>query len=103
MAKKTKTIIILGMHKTRTSPLAGALVRLGVDMGRTIKQESKRDDISNPLGHYEDWDFQKLNKQILKKAHGDWKNPPLKKDILNEKDSFKEQIKDLIQKKESIL
>jgi len=101
--KDIKTIIVLGMHKSGTSIIAGVLARLGVNMGRSVEEESKRDDISNPLGHYEDWDFQKLNKEILKQADGDWKNPPLKKDILNEKDSFKEQIKDLIQKKESIL
>ncbi len=101
--KDIKTIVILGMHKTGTSIVAGALARLGVDMGRSIDQESKRDDISNPLGHYEDWDFQKLNKKILKKANGDWKNPPKKENIIKQKNKFQKQIKNLINKKESTL
>jgi len=52
--------------------VAGVLQRLGVFMGERLQGA----DVSNPRGHYEDLEFQLLNKAILAHAGGSWRHPP---------------------------
>lgn len=58
--------IVLGMHRSGTSAVAGMLDALGVRMG---PKEARADWVgrhwSNPMGHFENPDFVWLNAQIL--------------------------------------
>jgi hypothetical protein len=60
------TFIVLGMHRSGTSAVAGMLDRLGVRMG---PKHPRGDWVgrhwSNPMGHYENPDFVWLNGKIL--------------------------------------
>ena len=93
-----KIVIVLGMHKSGTSMVAGSLKKLGVNMGKDTTPDS-----TNPLGHFEDKEFVTLNSQILKKAGGSWTNPPAKEKILIQKEYFLRKIESLIQKQKSEL
>lgn len=91
MAKnQSKEVIILGMHRSGTSMVAGVLSRVGINMGKVMLGKTP----SNPLGHFEDEDFYNLNRKILEFAGGNWRNPPNEEDILVQKDKFKKEIVD---------
>jgi len=94
---QSKTVVVLGMHRSGTSMVAGVLARLGVDMGQELLGKSW----SNPLGHFEDKDFVELNERILDAAGGSWNNPPSESAIRDQEPSFAKEIKNLIRAKES--
>ena len=97
MEKLSKVIVILGMHKSGTSMVAGVLEKLGVNMGKELLGPHW----SNPLGHFENVKFVNLNERILKEAKGSWDNPPKEENILSLKEKFFEEIEKLIEKEES--
>jgi len=68
----SKPFIVLGMHRSATSLVAGGLHKFGVDMGRRQLGRTK----SNRKGHFEDKDFLELNIEILNANGGTWRNPP---------------------------
>jgi hypothetical protein len=73
MAKtKKKTVVVLGMHRSGTSAVAGTLQILGVDMGTKLKKA----DQANPKGYFEDELFLKINKAILRDKKLSWDKPP---------------------------
>lgn len=92
---KVKEIVILGMHRSGTSMVAGILNKMGVNMGEDLLGKNP----SNPFGHFEDRDFYNMNRNILCNAGGSWEIPPLEKDILEQKENFDERIRSLIEKK----
>lgn len=81
-----KVFIILGMHKSGTSILSKALKDQGVKMTDTEDTSFFR--------HYEDINFLELNKEMLKKAGGNWRNIPLKYRIVGS--GLGEKVKNLI-------
>jgi len=89
---QNKTIIVLGMHRSGTSMIAGVLKKLGVHMGDELLGKSS----SNPHGHFEDLDFLHLNIKILRAAQGSWANPPEYNTILKQKKKFASKIKKMI-------
>jgi len=93
---QSKTVIVLGMHRSGTSMVAGVLSKLGVNMGQALVGKSW----SNPLGHFEDRDFVELNKRILEAAGGSWDAPPSESAIRDQERSFTEEIKAIIGTKE---
>lgn len=66
-------IIILGMHRSGTSCLAGSLQQLGVSLGEVSKSNKY-----NAKGNRENQQIIALNDDILKTSGGDWKTPPKK-------------------------
>jgi hypothetical protein len=92
-----KEVIVLGMHRSGTSMVAGILECLGVDLG----EDQPGRQWSNPLGHFEDVDFLSLNKDILASAGGSWDDPPTYSDIIAQKDKFHGMIQDLIHTRDS--
>jgi len=79
MPKKVeKTVVVLGMHRSGTSLIAGMLEKLGVNMG----ERQVGVHWSNPLGHFENIDFVKMDDKILEKVGGSWDNPPDISEIL---------------------
>ncbi len=95
MKKNSKEVVVLGMHRSGTSMVAGILHKLGVHMGDEMLGKNK----SNPTGHFEDVEFFTLSERILKAAGGKWQNPPQKEKILKAGKKFSEEIKHIIEKK----
>lgn len=90
-----KTIIILGMHRSGTSMMAGALHNIGINMGQNFYGKLP----SNPLGHFEDMDFLNLNNKILEEIGTDWRNPPHVDEITKKGNAFSNEIQEIISKK----
>lgn len=97
MDQEIKTVVVLGMHRSGTSLLAGVLHKLGVSM----EQEKPKPYWSNPFGHFEDRRFIKLNDSILQAAGGSWDCPPERDCILSQNTNFKNEIETLIKKSAS--
>ena len=70
MAQKT-CIIILGMHRSGTSALAGSLSELGIDFGKNIVEPS----FDNPKGFFENEEIQNVNDSILEALDIKWDFP----------------------------
>jgi len=93
--KRQKCIIVLGMHRSGTSIVAGMMSKLGVDMGR----DKLSANWGNPTGHYEDKEFLQMNKRILDIAGGGWANPPEIEDILSAGKQLNDEVSSLITRK----
>lgn len=66
----SRSIWVLGIHRSGTSALAGALQHLGVDMGTMGRPEISSPD-SNPVGQYEDEE----GVILLNGTVGNWRIP----------------------------
>lgn len=66
-------VLVLGMHRSGTSSVAGLLARLGVYAGET---EDLLIGPDNPKGHYELARLHGACLRRLEAAGGDWKQPP---------------------------
>jgi hypothetical protein len=94
-----KTIVILGMHRSGTSMVAGILQQLGVDIGGDLLEAY----ISNPFGHFENKQFYEINKRILATCGGDWLSPPPLEIILQQNNLYSKEIMDVINRNKSEL
>jgi hypothetical protein len=65
-------IVVLGMHRSGTSLVAGALHKMGVYMGSRFREP----DETSPYGYWEDLDWRDVNRSILSHANGTWYLPP---------------------------
>ena len=90
--EKSQAVVVLGMHRSGTSMIAGVLSKLGINMGSDFIEESW----ANPLGHFEDISFHSLNRRILQAAGGRWDNPPSEKAILRQEPFFRTEIENLL-------
>lgn len=72
MTSGNKSVIVLGMHRSRTSLAAKILMELGVFMGHAFRKP----DESNPYGYWEDLAWRNINKTILNASGHTWWNPP---------------------------
>jgi hypothetical protein len=68
-------ILVIGMHRSGTSALAGALVGLGLDAG--VASSLMAPDEGNPEGYFEQWPVVELNEEILLHFAGRWDSPPV--------------------------
>jgi GT2 family glycosyltransferase len=66
-------IIVLGMHRSGTSSVAGLLARMGVAVGPSADLLEGPD---NPKGHYESGRLHMACVRRLAAAGGDWRDPP---------------------------
>lgn len=94
-----KTFVVLGMHRSATSLVAGGLKKFGIDMGGNLYMGNP----SNPKGHWENRGFLGLNKKILRQAGGGWANPPSREKILALKNKFAPEINRLVKHSEAPL
>ena len=67
----TGTVVVLGMHRSGTSCLAGLLQEAGVDFGDVPTRS-----IANARGSREDGDVVRLNDDVLAYSGGSWDEPP---------------------------
>ena len=87
--KKNRTFIVLGMHRSGTSLIAGGLNKSGINMGEKLLGANEW----NPKGHFENEEFIELNDRILAEAGGSWDNPPSEEAILKAGEKLKDEIK----------
>lgn len=66
-------IVVLGMHRSGTSSVAGLLARMGVSVGPESDLLVGPD---NPKGHYESGRLHMACVRRLAAARGDWRSPP---------------------------
>jgi hypothetical protein len=64
-------VIILGMHRSGTSSLAGCLQQRGLYLGNVIQKSPH-----NPKGNRENPDIMRLNESVLEGSGGSWDRPP---------------------------
>lgn len=95
-SESTTTVVLMGLARSGTSTITGALHLLGVDMGA-----GAYGDKWNPKGSFEDRDFQKLHKEIFDQA-GDgtsyW-NPPTYQSLMALKNDLAPRIESFIESK----
>lgn len=61
-------VLVLGMHRSGTSGMAGTLARLGVDLPRTLLPPND----TNPKGHWEPAELVSLHDELLASAGTCW-------------------------------
>jgi hypothetical protein len=71
MESESVSVIILGMHRSGTSSLAGSLQQHGLFLGRVVEWSPH-----NPKGNRENEAIMLLNEAVLKESGGTWYNPP---------------------------
>lgn len=91
-----RQVVVPGMHRSGTSMVAGVLQRLGVFMGEHLQAA----DSSNQRGHYEDLEFQRINKAILRDAGGSWRHPPSHEAIMGVT-KYDRQMADLVARRDA--
>ncbi len=70
-----RVVIVLGMHRSGTSCLAGILEAAGLTLGRVSRQ-----NLFNPKGNLESKKIIDLNDALLRHNGGAWDNPPVRID-----------------------
>ena len=70
-SKENSVVVVLGMHRSGTSALAGALSYMGVDFGSEDKLIGSASD-SNIKGHWEHREIVMLNEQLLTVLGSSW-------------------------------
>ena len=82
-SKRGKNLVVLGMHRSGTSMVSGALVRSGFHAGIEDELMSAAED--NPRGFWERHDAVALNDKLLAEANASWFQPaPVAKQELPE-------------------
>jgi hypothetical protein len=67
-------VLVLGMHRSGTSALAGALEAMGFDLGP--EDDVMPADIGNPEGYFELLSVVRANDDLLARFGGRWDSPP---------------------------
>jgi len=68
-------VLVIGMHRSGTSALAGALDAMGFEAGPS--DDLMEGDEGNPQGYFELRSIASLNDEILSHYRGRWDSPPL--------------------------
>ena len=69
--EKNRSIIILGMHRSGTSALAGSLQENGLELGEIVRAAPH-----NRKGNRESWAILHMQEDLLQKNGGSWKDVP---------------------------
>lgn len=92
-----QSVVVLGMHRSGTSAVAGILQMLGVNMGA---HQLGPDDF-NPKGHFENNIIKILNERLLRRAGGSWSNPPTTQAIIKAGQTLQRTIEHTIRREQS--
>lgn len=93
----SKQVIVLGMHRSGTSMVAGVLHKLGVVMGHDLVLGNTTEQ---PGGYYEDREFMQISEKILTRATGGWAHPPDSESIEGIR-RYRNKIQELIEQRNS--
>lgn len=75
-ARARKAVVVLGMHRSGTSALCGALNLLGVDFGKQLMPATH----ANEKGHWEHEEIVPIHDDLLSSLGSYWHNPELPSD-----------------------
>lgn len=92
------TVVVLGMHRSGTSMVAGVCHFLGIMMGEDLVVGNTKEQ---PGGYYEDRDIMMINERMLSNAGGGWSHPPDSNQLLDAGEQMAEEIKSLIKDRDS--
>ncbi len=96
-----RTVVVLGMHRSGTSVVAGILHALGVDMGTRAEGEAwVGKHWSNPTGHFENPDFVALDYRLLGGDATGIHGPPKWEDLPGRAGAYREEIRALVARSE---
>jgi hypothetical protein len=76
---KSKLFLVLALHRSGSSAVAGTLANLGINMGKHLLPATD----SNPKGHFENMAFVRINEQLLTSLNGTWHYPPRREQVLS--------------------
>ncbi|WP_242311830.1 sulfotransferase family protein [Bacillus cereus group sp. BfR-BA-01331] len=82
--QKSKLFLVLSLHRSGSSAVAGTLHFLGVDMGSDLLKASS----TNPKGYFENIRFVNLNDIILQVFNATWKTPPSREIMSSKKNEI---------------
>ena len=68
---RQRAMIVLGMHRSGTSMLAGTLEEAGLTLGDVVNQAP-----DNAKGHRENLAIMSMQEDLLQRNAGSWDNPP---------------------------
>lgn len=85
--REPKTYVVLGMHRSGTSFLSGALIQAGANMGDVLARDVNEDSC-----------FQSLNIRIPNSAGGSWDCPPSVGSIDAQRKKYSKEIQETISK-----
>ncbi len=89
-------VVVIGVHRSGTSMLAGVLDKLGVSMGPNEEANAQQAK-HNASGYYEDKKFLDLNERILTRSNRGWADIPDPWKVGNACASFRGPALELIQ------
>ncbi len=89
-------VVVIGMHRSGTSMVAGILDKLGISMGPNVEANAQQAK-HNALGYYEDKSFMALNERILTRSNRGWADIPDPLKLGNACASFRGPALELIQ------
>lgn len=95
-----KVYVVLGAGRSGTSFISKALHEQGVDMGKDYFVTTA-DYYDKQQVLYENTDFEAMNKELIKKAKGDWRNPPDEELLRQVGVEHRDRLKKLIEKHQS--
>lgn len=96
-----KQIVVIGMHRSGTSMIAGVLYYLGIFMGEQLMIDDPETGptLEQPHGYYEDREFMGINTNILTEAGGGWENVPDRGQLLLACETGNSELDKLIKKR----
>ena len=86
--------VILGMHRSGTSAVAGFLAKAGFFAGEAADLLDAAED--NPKGFFERADVNALNDNFLAELDGAWDRPPGREPILERAAEWRPQVEDVL-------
>jgi hypothetical protein len=98
----TKTFVVLGMHRSGTSVIAGILESLGVKMIRVQPRGGWPTSWANPTGYLEDPEFVDLDNRILGLGSEPGSAPIYQKTLNNRIPLFRKEIQALVMSRAGI-
>jgi hypothetical protein len=87
-------VVILGMHRSGTSAVAGYLAKAGFFAGQEGDLLEAAED--NPKGFFERADVNALNDNFLAELDGAWDRPPGREPILGRADEWRPQVQQML-------
>jgi hypothetical protein len=87
-------VVILGMHRSGTSAVAGYLAKAGFFAGQEGDLLEAAED--NPKGFFERADVNALNDNFLAELDGAWDRPPGREGILRRADEWRPQVQQML-------
>ena len=89
-----KTFVVLAMHRSATSLVSKAMNN-EISMGSELMGAGH----GNPLGHFEDMGFYRMNERILSLSGGSWHEPPPEENIIEVGGNLFDEISELVRER----